>query len=42
MYGDTTVFTPESVRRFRNSMRLVARLRPAMSDEAYDVYAHRR
>lgn len=42
MYGDTTVFTPESVRRFRNSVRLVARLRPAVSDEAYDVYVYPR
>lgn len=42
MYGDATVLTPDSVRRLRASLRLVAHLRPAISDEAYDVYVYPR
>lgn len=42
MYRDWTIVTPDSVRRFRASTRLVARLRPAISDEAYDVYVYPR
>jgi hypothetical protein len=38
MYSNTTLLTPESVRRLRSSARLLARLRPAMSDEEYEVY----
>jgi hypothetical protein len=37
-YRDTTVLTPEGVQRFLASTRLVARLRPAITDESYDVY----
>ena len=42
MYRDWTVLAPESVRRFRASTRLIARLRPAITDEAYDVYVYPR
>lgn len=42
MYGDATMLTPESVRRFRASTRLIARLRPAISDETYDLYVYPR
>jgi hypothetical protein len=42
LYSDTTLLTPESVRRFRASTRLVARLRPAITDEEYDVYVYPR
>lgn len=42
MYRDSTVVTPSDVRRFWASTRLVARLRPAITDEAYDVYLYPR
>jgi hypothetical protein len=42
MYDLATSTTPESVRRFRQGTRLIARLRPAVTDEAYDVYVYPR
>jgi hypothetical protein len=42
MFRDTTVLRPEEVRRFWASTRLIARLRPAASDEEYDVYVYPR
>lgn len=42
MFDDTTTVTPESYARFIASMRLIARLRRAGSDEAYDVYEYPR
>lgn len=38
MFHNVMVLTPESRARFRASTRHVARLRPAGSDERYDVY----
>jgi hypothetical protein len=42
MFYDRTLMRPEEVRRFESSTRLVARLRPAMGDEEYDVYVYPR
>jgi hypothetical protein len=42
MFKDETVMRPEEVRRFWASTRLVAKLRPAESDEEYDVYVYPR
>jgi hypothetical protein len=42
MFRDGTILRPEEVRRFWSSTRLVARLRPAASDEEYDVYVYPR
>ena len=42
MFYDTTVLRPPEVRRFESMTRLVARLRPAGSDEHYDVYVYPR
>jgi hypothetical protein len=38
MFDDTTSVTPASYTRFMASTRLIARLRPAGTDESYDVY----
>lgn len=38
MYDDVTDVTPDAARRLQSSMRRVARLRPAGTDEDYDVY----
>jgi hypothetical protein len=42
MFRVATVLRPNEVRRFWSSTRLVARLRPAASDEDYDVYVYPR
>ena len=42
MFRDATVLRPEEVRHFWASTRLIARLRPAASDEEYDVYVYPR
>ena len=42
MFRDGTVLRPQEVRQFWASTRLVARLRPAASDEEYDVYVYPR
>lgn len=42
MFYDRTRMTPEEVRQFESSTRLVARLRPAMGDEDYDMYVYPR
>jgi hypothetical protein len=42
MYEDVTDVTPDAARRLQSSMRLVARLRPAGTDEDYDVYVYPR
>lgn len=42
MFKDETIIDPASVTRFRSSMRLVASLRPAGTDEEYEVYAYPR
>ena len=42
MYANTTTLTPESVRRFKASTRLLADLRPAYTDEKYHVYVYPR
>lgn len=42
MFYDRTRITPEEVRQFEASTRLVARLRPAMGDEDYDMYVYPR
>jgi hypothetical protein len=42
MYDDVTEVTPDAVHRLQSSMRLVARLRPAGTDEDYDVYVYPR
>ena len=42
MWDDVTVVRPEDVKRFRSSTRLLASLRPAASDEDYDVYVYPR
>jgi hypothetical protein len=42
MYKDETMTNPDSVRRFESSTRLVAALRPAGTDETYDVYVYPR
>lgn len=42
MFRDTTVVRPDELKRFVASTRLVARLRPAMGDEDYDVYVYPR
>lgn len=39
-YRDTTALTPEGVQRFLTSTRLIAHLRPAITDESYDVYVY--
>ena len=41
LYRDTTTFTPDGVERFKAATHLLARLRPAITDEAYDVYVYR-
>jgi hypothetical protein len=41
LYRDTTVVTAAGVRHFLGSTRLVARLRPAITDEAYDLYIYK-
>lgn len=40
LYQDTTTVTPDALERFRAATRLIRRLRPAISDEAYDVYVY--
>ena len=42
MYREWTILTPDRVNRFRSETRLIARLRPAITDEAYDVYVYPR
>lgn len=42
MYDDVTDVTPDGARRILASMRLVGRLRPAGTDEDYDVYVYPR
>jgi len=42
MFYDRTRMTPEEVRQFEASTRLVARLRPAVGDEDYDMYVYPR
>jgi hypothetical protein len=42
MFSDGTVLRPAEVRSFWASTRLLARLRPAASDENYDVYVYPR
>jgi hypothetical protein len=42
MYDDVTDVTPDAARRLQSSMRLVARLRPAGTDEDYGVYVYPR
>jgi hypothetical protein len=42
MFYDKTIIRPEDYKRFRAETRLVARLRPAMGDEDYDVYVYPR
>ena len=42
MFKDETIIDRPSVNRFRSSMRLVASLRPAGTDEEYEVYAYPR
>jgi hypothetical protein len=42
MFDDTTAISPETYQRFRAATRFVARLRPATSDESYDVYVYPR
>ena len=42
MFYDRTRMTPEEVRKFESATRLVARLRPAMGDEDYDMYVYPR
>jgi hypothetical protein len=42
MYDRTTTITAPDVERFRRSMRLVARLRPSVMAEDYDVYVYPR
>lgn len=41
LFRDSTVLTPGGVRHFLASTRLVARLRPAITDESYDFYVYR-
>jgi len=40
LYRDTTVFTVRGVNHFLASTRRIARLRPAGTDESYDVYLY--
>jgi hypothetical protein len=42
MWHDKTIMTAEGVHRFLSSTRLIARLRPAETDESYDVYIYPR
>ena len=42
MFQDTTYITPANVKRFHSSMRLIAKLRPARTDEDFDVYLYPR
>jgi hypothetical protein len=42
MWHDRTIMTADGVKRFLSSTRLVARLRPAETDESYDVYVYPR
>jgi hypothetical protein len=42
MFRDRTILRPDEVRRFWSSTRLIARLRPAATDEEYDVYIYPR
>lgn len=42
MWHEKTIMTAEGVSRFLSSTRLVARLRPAATDESYDVYVYPR
>jgi hypothetical protein len=42
MFYDKTIIRPVELKRFLASTRLVARLRPAMGDEDYDVYVYPR
>jgi hypothetical protein len=42
MWHDKTVMTADGVKRFLSATRLVARLRPAETDESYDVYVYPR
>lgn len=41
LYRDSTILTPEGEHRFQQATRLIARLRPAITDESYDVYLYR-
>jgi hypothetical protein len=40
LYHDTTMLTADGVKRFQATTRLLVRLRPAITDEAYDVYVY--
>ncbi|WP_395622553.1 hypothetical protein [Sphingomonas daechungensis] len=42
MYESTTTVTPEDLERFKSQTRLIATFRPAVTDEAYDVYVYPR
>ena len=42
MWHDKTIMTTEGVNHFLSSTRLIARLRPAATDESYDVYVYPR
>ena len=42
MYANTTTLTPDSVRRFKASTRLLADLPTAYTDEKYEVYVYPR
>jgi hypothetical protein len=40
MYENTTTLTPESVLRLKRTMRMIADLRPAYTDEEYEIYVY--
>lgn len=40
LYRDSTVLTPSGINHFLASTRRIARLRPAITDESYDVYVY--
>jgi hypothetical protein len=39
-YRDSTVLTPAGIEHFISTTRLIARLRPAITDERYDLYLY--
>ena len=41
LYRDTTDITPDGIARFVSATRKIATLRPAITDESYDVYVYR-
>jgi hypothetical protein len=41
LYRDSTILTPPGINHFLASARPIARLRPAITDESYDVYVYR-